>query len=303
MKITRILLFLSFVLTFASATYAQTYVSSTGNDSGSCPITAPCKTLQYAVSHTPAFGQLDVLSDGTYDAVYVDNAITINGHGFAANFTAGILPPITAQAGVGSVVIIRDIILHGSGSIIGIYYNFGSELMIDHVKIDNISGNCIDAAIDSSLTSPVDLVIKDTTIANCSGAGISITSPSGKITAEISNTQVHYANGGLLVNNGLVTVFGSTFSPPTPGGQHVGISVVSANSASAAQVMLDNCEVSNWGTAISSGKGESVLISRSTINFNTNGLVSVGGAIVSNGNNSFYGNGADGTPTSTAALK
>ncbi len=304
MKIARTLLLLSFVLAFPAATYAQTYVSNTGHDSGNCPITAPCLTLQYAVNQTPAYGQLDLLSDGTFFYVELDHAITINGHGFAANFDNTIIPNITVQAGAGGVVILRDIILHGNGSWNGIAYNLGSQLTLDHVKLDNYIKNCIDATIDTiDFTSPADLVIKDTTIENCAGAGISINSPSGQITAEISNTQVHYANGGLVVNSGFVTVSGSTFSPTGLGNRSAGISVAPVNGVPAAQVMLDNCAISNWTTGIFSGKGGSVQVSRSTISFNATGLASTGGAIVSNGNNSFYGNGADGSPTSTVALK
>ncbi len=302
MKIARTLLLLSFVLAFPAATYAQTYVSNTGHDSGNCPITAPCLTLQYAAFHTPAYGQLDLLSDGTFDNIGLGlTPITINGHGFAANFNNSVIPNITVS---GNLVILRDIILHGNGSYSGISFLGGFHLTLDHVKLDNYIKNCIDATIDTiDFTSPVDLVIKDTIIENCAGAGISINSPSGQITAEISNTQVHYANGGLVVNSGFVTVSGSTFSPTGLGNRNAGISAVPFLGVPAAQVMLDNCTISNWATGISSGKGGSVQVSRSTISFNATGLASTGGAIVSNGNNSFYGNGADGSPTSTVALK
>jgi hypothetical protein len=62
-----------------TAVIAQTlndiYISPTGTNAGSCPITAPCKTLTYALTKAVA-GDIIHLADGTYPA---ESSVTGNG--------------------------------------------------------------------------------------------------------------------------------------------------------------------------------------------------------------------------------
>src|ERR1700704_5712274 len=73
----------------AQALSTRSYVSGTGRDSTSCTVSAPCKTLQAALTATAAGGEIFVLNSSNYGAVTINKAVTITSEG--AN--AGILSP------------------------------------------------------------------------------------------------------------------------------------------------------------------------------------------------------------------
>ena len=59
---------------------APTFVSArTGTDTGLCPVTAPCATLNYALSVTDAGGQVTVLDGGVFGPVVITKAVAIDG--------------------------------------------------------------------------------------------------------------------------------------------------------------------------------------------------------------------------------
>ena len=83
----------------ASAAQAaiETWVSGTGADSGTCPITAPCRTFAYAHSQTTAQGAINVLSSGNFGPLTITKAISIVADGVEAVIN-------TAAGGVGIIV-------------------------------------------------------------------------------------------------------------------------------------------------------------------------------------------------------
>jgi hypothetical protein len=145
-------------------------------------------------------------------------------------------------------------------------------------------------------------VIKDTSIDNCSTGGISMYS-AGTLTAEITNTHVHFANQGLQSANGYITVSGSSFSSPTTGGSGSGIITGTAGSGTPPVIMVDNCEISGWGTGVLVNSGGTVQLSRSTLSYNTTALFAASATLISNGNNSFLDNTTMGAFTRTVALQ
>ncbi len=289
---------LACMIAAASAAHGQAWVSaSTGNDAYACTRTAPCATFQRAVNVTLGWGQVNVLDAGDYGPMVIKRAITIDGGGFAANFaTSG--AAVTVQAPSGQIVQLRNMAFHGNGSAAtAISYLSGGQLHLDNINVSGFNQSCITA----NVTGPgnADLVIKDSSIDNCSTAGIYIQSvPS--LTAEIINTHVKFSNYGLLVYSGRISVFGSTFS--SPGAGNSGSGIVASNALGSPSIMLDNCEVSGFYWAINSYSA--VQISRSAFNYNNVALMTEpGGSIISNGNNSFFSNGQDGYPTKTVGLQ
>jgi hypothetical protein len=292
-------LLLSCAVTLASSAYAQTWVSaSVGSDSNTCTRSAPCKTFARAVSETPAWGQVSVLDPGDYGSVTITQPMTIDGGGLASNVaTTG--TAITVSAASGAVVQLRNLSLHGDGASAGINFTGGGQLVVEHVKINGFGGWCMNVGLTGSGAS--DVVIKDTSIDNCSTGGISMYA-SGPLTAEITNTHVHYANQGLSPSNGYITVSGSSFSSPTIGGSGSGIITSTAGFGTPPIIMVDNCEISGWGTGVLVNSGGTVQLSRSTLSNNSTALFA-SGALISNGNNSFLNNSTMGAFTRTVALQ
>lgn len=289
---------LLFAITTAATAYSQTWVSNTGNDSNPCTMTAPCKTFQQAINLAPAWGQVGVLNAGDYGPITIYKAIRIEGNGLASSTTTS-GTAITLNTPAGSIVQLHGLSIHGNGAQIGIQSQGAGALDIDHVQVTGFRSNCIQVAVTLG---PVDVTIKDSTIENCSQSGIYLSPAAGyPSNARIINTHVRFANYGLsVVWGGMnVSVYDSTFSSP---GQPSSSSGSGVSVGSGSNILLDNCQVSSYGVAIAS---EGVIqVSRSSLINNWLGLtVSDGGAIISNGNNSFLGNNSNGSFTSTAALK
>jgi len=147
------------------------------------------------------------------------------------------------------------------------------------------------------------MVIKDTSIDNCSTAGVFVSGVGPILTVEIINSHVHYANYGIYAYSGLITISGSTFSSPGYGTNTIGILENFHNSALAnQQVMVDNSQFSGYYYAISTSNG-SIQLSRTTLTNNTIALdANSTGSIISNGNNAFFNNGTNGSFTSTVGV-
>jgi hypothetical protein len=294
----------TFVLCCAAAlpsAYGQTWVSaSAGSDTNSCTRSLPCKTFAHVVTVTPAWGQVNVLDPGDYGSVTITQSMTIDGGGFASNVTtSGAAITVTAP---NAVVQLRNLSIHGNGASGGIVLTSASQLHIENVKVNGIGGSCISATLNGS--GNTDLVIKDSSIDNCSVAGIYLLEPGSAVlvTAEIINTQVHFANYGLVAYaTGTITIFGSTFSSPTEAGSQIGIAA--NTSINSPFIILDNCQVSGFQAGIDSTSASIVQINRSTFTNNGTALETAdSGQIISNGNNSFAKNGTNGAPTKTVSL-
>jgi len=300
MKSTKMFLLLSCMFALALVADAQTWVSNVGSDSNACTEAAPCKTFQRAVSVTPLYGQVRVLNAGDYGPVVLNQSIQIDGGGLASITVSG----SGASAAIlvntsGGVVQIHNLSVHGyAGATQGIHAQGYGGLDIDNVQVTGIAGNCISA---SSL-GPVDLVIKDTTIENCSTNGISLLGEASYTTsAKIINTHVRFANGGLSASYvTAVSAFNSTFSSPGPPTASTGTVGVEVDEGS---LILDNCEVSGFGDGVVAygGNGQ---VSRSTFIDNWVAVLATqGGTLVTNENNSFIANNSIGTFTSKVALQ
>jgi len=286
MKLAKTLAILSFAITITTAAYSQTWVSASGSDSGSCTVTAPCKTFAYAVTQTPVWGQLGVLTRGDYGPVTITQSITIDGGGLAANVaTTG--SAITVQVASGSVVQLHNLSIHGNGASNGIYFASSGQLQIDHLQITGF-GTCVN--MFESGTNSADLVVKDTSIDNCGAYGIYIVpaaSSSPVVSAKIIDTHIHFANHALYVTTGVVSVFGSTFSSPgQPGPSTVGVQ------SEGSHILLDNCQVSgfHWGVMVGLTTPGYVQLNRSSFVDNYYAGEYETGQLISNGNNSFFDN-------------
>jgi hypothetical protein len=241
-----------------------------------------------------------VLNAGDYGAITINKAIRIDGSGLASS-TATSGTAILVNTPAGSVVQLHNLSLHGNGAQTGIQSQGAGALDIDNVHVTGFHSNCITVNV---IVGPVDVVIKDTSVENCSGAGIELLANAGyPSSAKIINSHVRFANFGLVVQSGVmnVSVRNSTFSAPGPSTASSGSEGISIGLENT--VLLDDCQITGFGVGIATEFGQ-IQVSRSSLVDNWTALIeSEGGTIVSNENNSFLGNNSNGSFTSTSALK
>ena len=303
-----------FMLAFASIAQAQatrTWVSGVGDDVNPCSRTAPCKTWAGAISKTAAGGEIDALDPGGYGALTITKSITIDGtsgagwgstlhsgtNGFSINDSATATPNTVK-------VTLRNLSIQGAGTTLGlngIRFIAGKELMIENVSIENVSGNGIDIALNTSVNGLVK--VRNVDARRIAGAGISLTNAgTGEIRATIEDSSfTHCLNGIHAKNRSRVVVRNTVASNNTTNG------VFADATAAVAVIRVSNSVIAfNGGSGVRSGNaggGVSVVeIAQNQINQNTGSgaLVGTGGSIETFSNNSIRGNGTDGCVGCTA---
>ena len=117
---------LGFASSPALAASSRTFVSGAGTDTGSCPVSAPCRTFAYAITQTAPSGEIIVLSSAGYGTVTINQAVSIINVGNFAGVTVSSGDGITINAGINDSVTLRGLTVDGSGSgSNGIVFNSG----------------------------------------------------------------------------------------------------------------------------------------------------------------------------------
>ena len=96
-----------------------TWVSGTGTDTGTCPITAPCRTFQFAHGQTNANGGINVLSSGNFGPLIITKSISIVAQGVEAVINTGASDGgggISVQASAAAVVSLRGLTIDMRGT-------------------------------------------------------------------------------------------------------------------------------------------------------------------------------------------
>jgi hypothetical protein len=281
----------------------ETWVSATGSDAGTCPVTAPCKTFAFAHNQTTANGAINVLSSGNFGPLTITKSISIVAQGVEAVINTGAGGAgIIVQAGSG-IVSLRGLTIDLRGTAnIGISFVSGAALHVhDSVIRRSTSGIKFAPAAGAR-----ELYIADTVVANTSGYGIFVV-PTGSGGAKVTLDRVRVENcsGNGIEFQGTSTTGAITATvrdSVTAGGGGAGIRALEDSSGST-NVMVDRTASVNNATGIFSfGAGATIRIGDSTVTGNGTGLSAIN-AILSYGTNKVDGNGSDGAPTGTIAMK
>ncbi|MBL0165465.1 MAG: right-handed parallel beta-helix repeat-containing protein [Xanthomonadales bacterium] len=297
---------------FAQAT--RTWVSGVGDDANPCSRTAPCKTFAGAISKTAAGGVIDALDPGGFGAVTITKAITIESDGALASVLVSGTNGIIINAGVNDAVVIRNIKITGLGTgLDGIRFLAGGSLLVEGTSIEGFANTGINFIPSNAAT----LTVRGTTLrgngkvgGNFGGINVQ---PGAAGSARGSLDDVHFVR-----NTGFGLVAGSSAANP-PGSDSGPVSLAVRNSVAStnagngfaviggsatAQLMLDNVLSADNESAgvIAIGGNALIRMSGSTLHGNTQGIqATVGGQVVSFGDNRNRGNISDGAPTSTIA--
>jgi hypothetical protein len=155
---------------------SRTFVSGAGSDSGSCVLTAPCRTFAYAITQTSAGGEITILSSAGYGPATITQSITIsNPGGFEAAITVNSgQNGVTITATSTASITLRGLTLLGGG--------VGSN------------GVVLNSGVGGSINI-IDCIVKDF-VAN----GIAIQPSGGTLTALISDTYaLNNGSGGINI--------------------------------------------------------------------------------------------------------
>jgi hypothetical protein len=296
----------------AGATTAQagieSWVSGTGTDAGTCPITAPCKTFAFAHGQTTANGAINVLSSGNFGPLTITKPISIVAQGVEAviNTAAG-GAGIIVQAGPAAIVSLRGLTIDMRGTNnMGISFAAGGAL---HVH-DSVIRRVTDGIRFAPTSGNPELYVADTLIADAGASANVYVQPMGSAGAKVVLDRVRVERGsnfGILFQGGFTSgSITGTVRDSVSAGTPAGISALESGGGTITVMVDRSAAVNNVsGTGIlASGAGATIRIGDSTVSGNNTGLdASGGGVIESYGTNKVNGNNSDGAPTSTIAMK
>ncbi len=189
-------IFASACILLAGATGAQaaveTWVSGTGSDAGTCPITAPCRTFAFAHGQTSNNGAINVLSSGNFGPLTITKPISIVADGVEAVINTGAGGAgIIVQAGASAVVSLRGLTIDLRGTANhGIHFLSGAAL---HVQ-DSVIRKANDGIRFTPASGTSELFVADTAVADSNGRGISVV-PTGSANARVGLDRVRVKNG------------------------------------------------------------------------------------------------------------
>jgi hypothetical protein len=285
----------TFTLAFASLAQAQaprTWVSGVGDDANPCSRTAPCKTFAGAISKTAPAGEISVLDPGGFGAVTIGKSITLNGEGTLGGILNSLTNAVIIAAAGTDNVVLRNISINApANGTDGVRITAAKSVTLENCTIN---GQSIGLEVVASANVNVNIV--NTTIKNCTTAGIRIDTSAG--IARVTGRGDIFSNCGTGINarrNSRVSIEESTVTLNT-----VGV-LVEGNGATAVAV-LKNCHITNnTSHGIQAGGGLATTtsvarISNNLINNNAGSGVSIqaSGSVETFFNNEINGNNPDG---------
>jgi hypothetical protein len=310
--ILHILAVAAFMIAASAAAQAQatrTWVSGVGDDANPCSRTAPCKTFAGAISKTAIDGEIDALDPGGFGAVTITKSITIDGTGTFASVLASGTNGVNVNIAVGAAdplrqVRLRGLSINGAGSTscsgtpcgtstgiqgINVTGNGASAVHVEDTVIDGFTQN----GINVNLTSTSNLILRNVTIRNCTGSGVSAVTTGTNVTG-ISFEHVNISSCGVgfsAANGTRGSIRASTFGPNTTG-------INTAQSTSSTEVNVDSSNFTGHVNAINLTAGVHVRIAKCLISQNVNAIggIGSGGVVDSGGNNTIMGNTTNQAP-------
>lgn len=272
-----------------SAQATRTWVSGVGDDANPCSRTAPCKTFAGAIAKTAAGGEIDALDPGGFGALTITKGITIDGGGgiVASALTTG-TNGIVVSAGATDSIVLRNLQINGAGTAAGtdtrgIKFLSGAKLVVENCDISNFGKRGI--SVESSTQGAQVAVINSTVHGNLTN-GVVVNPPGVTNTVTFDHVRlVNNASFGIgVLAGGVVHILNSIVSENSSGG------LLSDNSI----VDVTGSSFTNNGIGITSQNSGVVRIGQSTVTGNSIAPLSItgGASIASYGDNYLAGGGS-----------
>ena len=294
----------------ANAQATRTWVahSPTGDDANPCSRSAPCATFAGAISKTREGGEIDAIDPGSFGAVSISKAITIDG-GTGAGW-AGILATEGANAIIVNVtsgtnvdnaaVILRNLTLNGAkqgpgtGGAVGIQAIKVSELHIDHVNIEGFNTQGVD--IDGADT--INVYLNHVSL-NHDLTGVRVNTATGFFaTAYMDDVSIQGNTNGLNAAANAFAVIRNSYFAENRGTTNGAVKV-----SSGCTVNLENNVFAGNNIGVNVASGGTANISNNSFYANVTALSGAGTIATATNSNKFAGNGSDGATNATITLK
>ena len=268
----------------------RTWVSGVGDDMNPCSRTAPCRTFAAAIVKTAANGTINCLDPAGYGTVTITKSMTIDCHDILGSIlvgsdTPGVVINIDPKDPIRTVRL-RNLDISGAGvGSLGISILSAAAVIVEDLEITGLVKQGIS---DTRAEAGSLLVVKNTTIANNAGVGITVAATQTN-NAVLDNVHAIKNAFGVAIGKGnSVTINRSVFTANVTAG---------LEADSGAQLTVDNSVVSNNATGVSAGGA--VALANTDITYNGTGI---SGPTTSFGTNRIFGNASAGTaPTAAGA--
>jgi hypothetical protein len=278
----------------ACAASNETWVSGTGTDSGTCPITAPCATFAHALTQTLAGGSINVLSSGDFGSVTINKSVTLEARGTTAHLTG-----IQVSAGTNGVVVLRGLTITGSGRVgtEAIYVTSGKSLHVEDCVIRQAG-----AAINFVPTGGAKLSVVNTTIDE-SSRGITVFNQGNPVLVTVDRLNLN-DSGGLhfTANDGNVSIGANVSNSVfTHNGNGIAAALRSGGPGPAGvDVTARHIALTGNQNALFTVPGATIAIDHAAFVGNIRGVF---GQVLSYETNVFRANNINGTLAGTVALQ
>lgn len=184
----------------------RTWVSATvGQDANDCSRSAPCRTFSRAITQVDTGGEVVVLDSGGYGPVTINQSVSvISPPGIHAAIAPTAGTAITVDGG-SAIVVLRGLYLNGQGASTAVDIQSAFIVHIENVVIHSFNANGI------RIEDGTEVLIKDTTVRNCSLAGINAIPTSTISSVVVDRVRLERNGTGLEAESGsLLTVRDST---------------------------------------------------------------------------------------------
>lgn len=316
---------LVFVAAAGANAAPRTFVSTLGSDANPCSLASPCRAFQAAINAVDPGGEVVALDSGGYGTMIITKSVAvIVPPGVHAAITANGVDGVNVNA-PGISVVLRGLYLSGTGTNgIGIHFVQGATLHVENCVVSGFTGNAY-AGIYQDATGH--MFVKDTIVRNnYNGIGVGPLAPA---TASLDRVRVENNSAGGIQASGPSRVavrdsvsahnanfnFGA-FAPNGAGvntyltienstaiGSEVGVTAsASGVTGGTAYVSFANSVAAYNTYGIVANTMGVIVVANSTVTQSTIGLsYNAAGIVRSYGDNRFFNNTSNGTPTNTLA--
>ena len=239
---------------------SRVFVSGSGMDTSTCPITAPCRSFSYALTQVAAGGEIIALDTAGYGVANITQSVTlVAAPGATAFVAAGAGTAITVNPGASDVVTLRGLALTSTGGSVGVEFLTGLTLNIENSVINGFPNGI--RFVRSADNSKPQLQVFNCMVRNGSfglfASNFGPGSPAGGPPPNISYVTIanssftgNTLNGLFGGDNSRVAVSDSVFAA-----NGFGVQAAASADYSFAQVNLDRCNVSRNQTGVQAGDG------------------------------------------------
>ena len=273
----------------AHALRARVFVSKAGADVGACSFSAPCQSLDYALSGVEPNGEITILDSGGYNPITITKGVTITvPPGVEAGIAAAAGNAITISAGSTDAVVLRGLTLNGSGAgFRGIEFDAGGSLIVKNSQIQQFT----DSGIYFAPNTPSSLFVSNTMVADNGFNGIAVfpTSAGVQVYAAFNHVEVNNnKNNGIGINStaGINFITATASESVAAGNGNVGFNALAAGVST--YFTLFHCVAVNNVIGIeASGVGAILSVEQTTLdrNITFSWQISSSGTIFSYGDN------------------